>query len=335
MNLMYLTKIRRFLAYRWAFGCVLLVTLLVAGCVYLDEVIQPDSVKAGEVLEVTLRAHADAGDNRDRVHFVIGMLVPRVWNAADHMTMTYVAEEFGSGTLVQIPEGVKAPNYDGNMDWAAALYSKFGIGPNLIDDMEWVVFWTKETYNVAQGEHPTIEAQISLETGPQNVKFKVGYFVGTSEDGLNDFGAPETYYKTWFSDCFETTDGEGDVIDFCNPPQTFLDPYRSTDNDILTLTYDRDVIPGPLSDEIYLCATAELVDGGTKTVCETTEVQRMIAVEGAAGRFEITLWPRQYFGLQEGEVIERLTYHFTDQSGSIKVGYANTEEPFVYTFKCD
>jgi len=327
-------KIKRALALRWVVGCAFIA--LLARCVFLDGVDQPSSVKAGEIFEATLHAHVQAAEDRPNVRFVIAVLVPRSWKAAQSMEISYAAENFGSGTMVQIPAGVKAPNSGNNLDWSAALKNKFGIGPNLIDDMEWVVYWTKEQYDIHNGDKPVIDAQIAIKSGQQNMRFKFGYFVASSEDGLNDFlGGPGALYKTLFTDCFEVTDGEGDLMDFCNPPQTFVDPYRSTDNDIITLTYDRDILPGPLAEEIYLCATAELAGGETKTICEATAANRMKAVVGAKGRFEMTFWPRQYFGLQEGEVIERLTYYFTDETGNIKVGYANTQEPFVYTFRCD
>lgn len=313
-----------------------LMTVFVVSCVYLDSVDQSSSVNAGETFEATLHAHVDAGEDRPNVRFVVAVLVPRSWKAAESMQISYTAENFGSGDMVQIPAGVKAPNSGNNLDWAAALKNKFGIGPNLIDDMEWVVFWTKKQYNIRNGDKPVIDAQISINAGLQNVKFKFGYFVASSEDGLNDFlGGPGALYKTLFSDCFEVLNGEGDLTDFCNPPQTFVDPYHSTDNDILTLTYDRDILPGPLGDEIYLCATARLADGQSKIICEIADDHRLTSVKGSSGRFDITFWPRAYFGLGAGQEIEQLTYYFTDKTGNIKVGYGNTEEPFVYTFTCD
>ena len=314
---------------------VAVVLLVVVRCVYLEGVEQPASVRAGETVNTTLRAYIQAAEDRTNVRFVIGVLVPRSWRAAENTEMRYTSN-FGDGDLVPIPANVRAPNSGNTLAWSAALMNKFGIGPNLVDDMEWIVFWTREQYTIRNGNRPEITAHISIKSGPQNMKFKFGYFVASSEDGLNDFlGGPEALYKTLYSDCFEVSDGEGDLLDFCNPPQTFVDPYRSTDNDILTLTYDRDILPGPLNEEIYLCAKAELSDGAFKEVCEATSKQQLTKVDGAKGRFEITLWPRQYFELQAGQTIERLSYYFTDQTGSIKVGYANTEEPFVYTFRCD
>lgn len=306
-----------------------------ARCVFLDGVEQPDRVKAGETFHASLRAHVDAAEDRPNVRFVIGVLVPRSWKAATSMQVQYTSN-MGDGEMVRVPSGVKAPNSGNNLDWSPALMNKFGIGPNLIDDMEWVVFWTKEQYMIGNGDKPLIEAHIAIESGPQNMKFKFGYFIASSADGLNDFlGGPGALYKTSFSDCFEVTDGEGDIQDFCNPPQTFVDPYRSTDNDIITLTYDRDILPGPLKEDIFLCASAELADGTIKQLCAPESTQQLKAVEGAKGRFETTFWPRQYFGLKAEEQIMRITYYFTDSTGNIKVGYANGEDPFVYTFRCE
>ncbi|MEH6309162.1 DUF4961 domain-containing protein [Olivibacter sp. CPCC 100613] len=313
-----------------------LFSLAIVSCVFLDGVEQASGVKAGEIFKATLRAHVNAAQERNNVRFVIAVLVPRSWKASENMQISYSAKDFGSGDMVPVPASVRAPNSDNNAVWPTALKNKFGIGPNLIDDMEWVVFWTGKQYNIKGGDNPVIEAQIQIKSGMQNMKFKFGYFVGSSEDGLNDFlGGPGALYKTLFSDCFEVTDGEGDVQDFCNPPQTFFDPYRATDNDILTLTYDRDILPGPLGDEIYLCATAQLKDGSTITSCEPLEEHRLTPVEGAAGRFEITFWPRAYFGLSKEQAIDQIHYYFTDLSGEIKIGYGNTDEPFVYSFQCD
>lgn len=315
---------------------IALCSTLIVCCVFLDSVDQASSVRAGETFEATLTAHVNSAEARNNVRFVIGVLLPRSWQAAGNTTITYTSD-FGNGDFVQIPGSVRAPNSGNNLPWSAALMNKFGIGPNLIDDMEWVVFWTREQYNIVNGDQVEIDAKISIRSGEQNTRFKVGYFVGSSEDGLNDFlGGPGALYKSMFSSCFEVTDGEGDIIDFCNPPQTSVTPFRSSDNDILTLTFDREILPGPLGDDIFLCATAELADGTFKEVCQPEAHNRLTLVEGLRGRFDITFWPRQHFALAAGESIVRLTYFFTDASGAIKVGYANSpDEPFTHTFRCD
>jgi len=314
---------------------IAIVLLVVVRCVYLESVEQPASVRAGETVNTTLRAYIQAAEDRTNVRFVIGVLVPRSWRAAENTEMHYTSN-FGDGELVQIPANVRAPNSGNTLAWSDALMNKFGIGPNLVDDMEWIVFWTREQYTIRNGDRPEITTHISIKSGTQNMKFKFGYFIASSEDGLNDFlGGPGALYKTQFTDCFDVTDGEGDLLDFCNPPQTVVDPYRSTDNDILTITFDRDILPGPLGEDIFLCANATLTDGREISRCGTSEEYRLEPVSGASGQYEISLWPRQFFELAPGEVIERLAYHFTDAYGQIRVGYANTEEPFVYTFHCE
>ncbi len=317
-------------------GILILLTISLVCCVFLDGVEQPESINAGETFEATLRARVDAAQDRTNVRFIIGVLVPRSWQAGENTSISYTSN-FGNGEFVRIPNSVRAANSGNNLNWPDALKNKFGIGPNLIDDMEWVVFWTREQYNIVNGDKPNIEAHISIRSGEQNMRFKFGYFIASSEDGLNDFlGGPGALYKTLFTDCFEVMEGEGEVQDFCNPPQTFVTPFRSTDNDILTLTYDRDILPGELGDEIYLCASAELSDGTVKEFCGREASHRLLPVEGARGRFEITFWPRQFFALETGESIVRLDYFFVNASGSVKVGYANDpEDPFTFTFRCD
>ncbi len=311
------------------------VVLVTARCVFLDGVDQPDSVQAGEVLHVTLKTRLDIAEDRSNVRLVIGMLLPRSWRGAENMEMTYAVEGGEAGRMVAVPGGIREPDSGGRLTWPAALMNRFGIGANLIDDMEWVVFWTEGQDNVYNGYKQNITIRIAAKSGMQNMRFKTGYFVGSSSDGLSDFFGVANVYKTFFTDCFEVHGGEGDVQDFCNPQQTFVDPYRSTDNDIVTLTYDRDILPGTLGDEIYLCATAELADGGTVERCTPSDASRLLPVADALGRFEVTMWPRQYFGLAAGQTVERMTYHFMDRSGAIKLGYGNTDEPFVFTFRCE
>src|SRR5690606_41520115 len=159
-------------------------------CVYMDAVDQPDSVRTGETVNTTLRAYIQAAEDRTNVRFVIGVLVPRGWRAAENTKLHYTSN-FGDGELVQIPDNVRAPNSGNTLAWSPALMNKFCIGPNLIDDMEWIVFWTREQYIIRNGDRPEITAHISIKSGPQNMKFKFGYFIASSEDGLNDFlGGP-------------------------------------------------------------------------------------------------------------------------------------------------
>ena len=55
----------------------------------------------------------------------------------------------------------------------------------------------------------------------------------------------------------------------------------------------------------------------------------------ATHKWRIDLWPRKYFNLPSGQQISKIEYYFTNQSGTIKTGFANTLQPFKYVFNCN
>jgi hypothetical protein len=159
---------------------------------------------------------------------------------------------------------------------------------------------------------------------------------GFTSDTYTDagYGATAEYYNEYIGDCFTVNGGTGDLVDFCNPQLTTITPPKSLDNDILTLTFDANVAETALSgsDEVYLCATGTTSDGQTFTICEQTSKTLMKATTG--GRYEITFWPRAFFGISDNQTLTNMTYFITDKTGTTQVGYGNTSAPFTYKFKC-
>ncbi|GEP88746.1 protein of unknown function [Chitinophaga terrae (ex Kim and Jung 2007)] len=310
---------------------IVLACLVLSRCVYLNEVDQPSEVKAGQDLVAVMHTRFEIAEARAADRIVVGILVPKSWNAAANTTMTYTTTSMGSGTMVKIPAGVLT----NGKEWPAALRERYGIGPNLLDDMEWVVFWSQTTYDVVNGDKQDVDIKIVTKTGPENMRVKLGYFIASSSDGLNDFYTNRPY-KAIFKDCFEVTDGDGDLVDFCNPQLAITDPNSSLDNDIMTITFNADVVNTPLTgaQDVYFCVKAYTNDGQVIDRCVQQPGSRMPKAAGVGNRYSITFWPRQYFNVSANQTINRLEYYFTDASGNIKVGYGNTASPFVYTFKC-
>lgn len=317
---------------RYTYG-ICLTLLLLAGCVFLDGVDQPTSTKAGEDLTITMHNRIDVADGgRSNVRLIIGFLAPKSWAAAANSTITYTTNSYGNGKMVLVPSSISP---GGGKTWPEALKDRFGMGGNFrTDELEWVVFWTEQAYNVPQGVKETIDVKIVTKPGPQNMQFKTGYFLGTSSEGLSDVFGSNNVYKCQFKDCFSVTDGQGDLIDFCNPQIAAVTPGMATDNDFLTLSFDPDVVSTPLNGvgSIYLCAKGYTTDGQVLDACAQTDAAKLKKYTG--NKSAITLWPRAYFNMQEGQVLEKIEYFFTDATGTIKVGYSNTANPFVYTFKC-
>ncbi len=312
---------------------ILLFLLLLAGCVFLDGVEQPASARAGEDLTITVHARIDVADGgRSNVRLIIGFLAPKSWLAAANSTITYTTTSYGSGKMVQVPLSIIANNGE---NWPAALKTRFGMGGNFMtDELEWVVFWTEQAYNVPQGVKENIDVTIITKPGPENMQFKTGYFLGTSSEGLSDVFGANNVYKCQFRDCFSVTDGVGDLIDFCNPQIGAVTPGVANDNDLLTVSFDPDVVETALNGagSIYFCAKGFTSSGKVLELCTPTDSTKLQAYTG--NKSAITIWPRAYFQLEEGETLEKIEYFFTDLSGTIKVGFSNTSNPFVYTFKC-
>lgn len=306
---------------------------LLAGCVFLENVEQPANARPGEEMTININTRIDVADGgRSNVRLIIGFLAPKNWQAAANAAVTFTTSTYGNGKMVPVPATVDA---GGGKNWSAILKERFGMGGNFMtDDLEWVVFWTEQAYNVPQGVKENIKVTVKLIPGTDNVQFKTGYFVGTSSEGLSDVFGSNNVYKCRFMDCFTITDGVSDLIDYCNPQIAAVTPGVATDNDLLTIAFDPDVVSTALSgaDRIFLCAKAYTTTGKVLDACIQTDQSKLQPYTGR--KSAITLWPRAHFNMQEGEQLEKIAYFFTDESGTTKVGYSNTDSPFVYTFKC-
>jgi hypothetical protein len=215
------------------------------------------------------------------------------------------------------------------MDWPTFLANKIGNGGNLISDYEWVAFYSNSAYTVAGNTTITVQVHIKTKVSDDNLAFKLGYVVANSSDGLS----ASDRYGTFFTSCFRVI-GSGDLIDFCNPQLSTIEPRSSADNDIVTLNFDAGVSPNLLSNasDIYLCATGITTTGERISVC-TQNTQTKMRSSGV-GRWRKDLWPRQFFSLNNNQTLKSIEYYFTDASGGSKVGYGGGSDPFPYTFKC-
>lgn len=281
-------------------------------------------------------AHMVIGVKWDVVNFdrndrqIIGICVPKAWNAAQNTKMTY-AGDVGKGNMVLIPDGITDPA--SGLPYAAAMTKKFGIGPNYINDLEWVVFWSDVKFPVANGNSVSGNIYISIKTSTDYLSFKPGYAMCEDEDGLSD--ANSGYYQNLFGTCMEVVGlGNDDVQDFCNPQIGIGEPSNSTENDIITLRYNASVDTSKLSSQskIYLCAKAFTTTNDSILVCQPSTQTQL--TEYGFQQWRIDFWPKKLFNLKEGQALTRLQYYFTDETGTIKTGYGNTADPFKYTFKC-
>jgi hypothetical protein len=319
----------------WRVCACLLLGIVLACCgEIITSVDQPATATVGSTINITVHVDIPTAGNGGPDNLILGILVPKGWKAAQNTTISYTSP-LGDGTMTLVPDASLPKNGNG-LTWSAYMKKTFGIGGNLIDDMEWVAYQTDKAYS-HNGSEMKGDLAIKMKVGADgnNTLVKLGYVITDTGNGFTSDGNG-TYYSEVVTPCFELTGASGDVIDFCNPQLTIVDPPKSLDNDFVTLTFDGTVVTTPLSGEtaLYLCATAYTSDGQTITVCEQTAKTLIKQTTATSNKYQITFWPRLFFGLQDNQTIIRMEYFITNQANTAKVGYGNTLAPFVYTFKC-
>ena len=136
---------------------LLLMTIIMVGCVYLDSINLNQGteeepiywVKAGEVATFTVKGHIDAAGGETK-RFLVAILVPKSWNARENTTVTYIADgvEDGVTSLPMSPVDTKLVPKNATVPWAELLMAEYGVSTNVLNDMEWVAFRTDKIYSI-------------------------------------------------------------------------------------------------------------------------------------------------------------------------------------------
>ena len=308
--------------------------LVLSNCEFvINSVTQPLTANAGEEITVTLDANfrIDGGPYTKRI--IVGILAPKSWKLAENVKITLSGDK-GTSALTLVPATDIAAKAQNGENWATNMKNRLGIGPNYIDDMEWVPFQTGNMdANNGNDLHGIFTIKMKVAVDGKNTSVKLGYIICNKDDGL-DSGTPNLWPVKYAPSCLEVI-GTGDLIDYCNPSLSILTPAKVLDNDYETITFDNTITTTDLKGEnqIYLCATAHTADGKDITVCSQDETSRML--EGDPNKFSLTLWPRKYFNLTAAQKLISMDYFFTNKAGTKKVGYGNTPVPFTLKFLCD
>jgi len=320
----------------WKLLTVLVLLALIFACsADITSVEQPETVNGGDNLTAVVNVHLDvAGTNLGKT-LVVGILVPKSWNASKNTSAFYTCTAMSANNekMSLMPASEKEPKTQ--LPWAEALMQdkRYALMGNLVNDMEWVVFRSTKTYDV----NNSIDYSVKFITkaGEQNMLVNLGYFIGNTSNGLEPPGSDKFHDGRYAR---LTVNGTGDLVDFVNPQLAMMELAKATDNDIQTISYDGDLIATPLSTEskIYICAKGYTNDG---QVIEQCGIGDKTAFKPAPGinRFRFDFWPRSFFGLNENQILERMEYFLTDATGTKKVGYGGStlpSDPFVFTFKC-
>ena len=308
-----------------------MVVIIIASCsVTITGVDQPGSIQGGQILPITMHVKMSINQASTR-RFMVAVLVPKAWNMSKNSTITFTSDlTTGTQSMSVIPAGTAAPQ-GGGLDWPTLLSNKIGNGGNLLSGWEWVAFYSNLSYSVGVVDF-NITVNIQMKVSADNMLFKLAYVVANDSDGLSD----TQYYSIFKSNNCFTVNGTGDLIDFCNPQISSVDPRTSLDNDIISISFDGGVTSTGLdgASKIYLCATGILTDGTHIKVCSQSSQSQMTSL--GLNQWRIDLWPRKFFGLTDTQQMASIQYFLTDATGNVKVGYGGGAgaSAFTYTFKC-
>lgn len=342
-----------------AVATAILVAIAVASCVYIDEFIiaQIDDngnevlwAKANTEATFTLRGHIECHEDHRGVNFVVGFLAPRSWKVADNAKVTYkcdLSQDHEQILTMSVMPATSLPKNGSGRTWVECLTQEYGVGTNVLDDMDWVVFQTDDQFEIINNQFPTYTIWIRVNVGEKNLKFHPGIFVNHTDDG---FSGGNDHKKVLFSpDCFEVVGGVGDPIDYCSDHFNKVSPMSSLQDDYITFTFKGSAGNNALAAtaDVYLQGKAYTYEGGEYTVNNRTEKNRMIRENAYSDTYNITIWPVDYFGVPEDETIERIEYYFCNSDGTLTVtqsdddyeqkGVPMPEEKnwFVFRFECD
>lgn len=304
-----------------------------ASCIYLDsiDVKQPQGdgtmaakINAGEIATFVMNGHIEvAGDQvqyDDRLIFAI--LVPKAWKLLENNPQvtyrTTVLETWETvSTMSPIPDTQSPKNMQG-YTWPDALMERFGVGTNVLNDMEWVAFKSDKGYHLNNGDKPYFEVTVKCYVGMQNLRARLGFFINRDDDGLSQ---DDRYFKASFSDPFTVENGTGTYIDFCTYHYNAVEPLESNQNDFITFSFIGSAHMNDLSatGEVYFNAVAHTDAGNTYEVMARDASTLMKRENSYSSTYKKTIWPAGYFGVPEGETITKIEYQFVNADGTIVI----------------
>lgn len=319
--------------YKIIFAVVAVCIAVFASCVYLDsiDVKQPQGdgsmaakIDAGQIATFVMNGHIEvAGDQvqyDDRLIFAI--LVPKAWKLLENNPQvtyrTTVLETWETvSTMSPIPDTQSPKNMQG-YTWPDALMERFGVGTNVLNDMEWVAFKSDKGYHLNNGDKPYFEVTVKCYVGMQNLRARLGFFINRDDDGLSQ---DDRYFKASFSDPFTVENGTGTYIDFCTYHYNAVEPLESNQNDFITFSFIGSAHINDLSatGEVYFNAVAHTDAGNTYEVMARDASTLMKRENSYSSTYKKTIWPAGFFGIPESETITKIEYQFVNADGTIVI----------------
>lgn len=336
--------------------------LISAKCVFIDtdgvSIMQPQNdgtqapvAKAGSIATFTIKGNINCQEDHHNVQFVVSFLAPKSWNVRDNAKVTYVTTLYTNPDqelpMSPIPDSSLPKNGDG-LTWGQKLMQDYGVGPNVLSDMEWVSFATDEKWDIFNGDKPLYTIYIKTNVGDQNLKAYLGFFVNHTDDGVS---TSADHKQVQFSTTpFEVIDGKGLTIDYCNEHFNKVQPLAALQNDLVTFSFNGGVYKNDLVDfgEIYIEAVAYNSNGMVISQINEKSSKTLLTRESPYNQtYNLTVWPADFFNIPDGALIDHIEYVFTDKSRAVTITQSDDDyavngaeivgdkKPFLFELLCD
>ncbi len=334
--------------------------IFLLGCVFLDSVsimqVQEDGTEApmaqaGTIATFKVNGRIESAADEKDTRFVVSILAPTSWKLRENATVTYVTTLHNNPneelSMSAIPVSSLPKNAKGRT-WGEALIQEYGIGPNVLNDMEWVTFETDRLWDINNGEKPSYTIFIRTNVGDQNLKAYLGFFVNHTNDGISD---DERHKKVKFSDTpFEVVDGKIPTVDYSSYHFNSATPLIALQDDFITFSFNGGAFENDLVtyDEIYFSAKAYDENGNLLSeVNDRNDKTLLRRRAGVDATLSLTIWPTEFFDLAEGEIITTIDYFFTNEDGSVTITQSDDDYvvagkeivgekvPFILGLLCD
>jgi len=341
---------------------LLLALALMAGrCIYVTQDIsilqvQEDGTtapvaKAGSVATFIINGYVwGNGTSSENDQLVVSFLAPKSWKVRENTKVTYTTS-FYSNPKEELPMSVipelSLPKNGNGLTWSQKLMMNYGVGPNVLEDMEWVSFVTDKIWSVYDGDKPDYTVYIRTNVGQQNLKAYLGFFVNHTNDGISN--SEDDKVVQFSKTPFEVIDGIGLTIDYSTEHFNKVQPLYVLQDDYVTFSFNGGVYPNTLVGlgDIYLQAIAYDSKGAIISQINEKSDKTLLTKESPYSQtYNLTIWPADFFHVPEGTVIDHIEYVFTDKSGTVTItqsdddkavngtGITGEKKPFQFQLLC-
>jgi hypothetical protein len=322
----------------WKLCALVMLAVFLFCCQFIIyDIQQPTTANAGQTITITQRDSA-VSNVAGTENIIAGILLPKGFNGAQNMTVSYTST-IGNGTMQPISSSIIEPSTSGttHLSYAASFMAKFGIGNNLVNDFEWVVFISTQPVNIPNGSFVgTVNYQLKVGADGNTTIFKTAFVNCESTDGLNSGGSPPAPEYGFNDGPRMTVNGPGEFNDLCDPLLTSLVPAKALQNDFVTLTYSEglDTLKLLKGNNLYLCVDTAYTSDGSKLTGFCSQSPKTQLTETSTNTYTITFWPASLFGLSSSQTLTKMAYHIIDANGD-KVGLGDTSSPFIFNYGCN